>query len=217
MIHAPPLRILVVDEDVTQARLVAQALTARGYAVVGVAGHDEPLAARVARDEPDVLLLRAAAVGRGVLALIESVQRTRPVAVVLFTEDESPTTIKAAVLAGVSAYVTQPLGEARLDAILHAARARFEAQRDLRDQLGRALAALEERKAIDRAKGILMRRHGCDEAAAYALLRTAAMNGKRRIGEMAEQVIRRAARAGDTAHDASPVSSSGSSPVLPQD
>ena len=59
----------------------------------------------------------------------------------------------------------------------------------MQDELERAKTALEERKVIDRAKGILMRAKGLDEEEAYRLLRKTAMNEKKKIAEIAQSVV----------------------------
>jgi two-component system, response regulator / RNA-binding antiterminator len=66
---------------------------------------------------------------------------------------------------------------------------RFNAFSRLQEELDRTKTALEERKVIDRAKGILMKARGLSEEEAYALLRKTAMNEKKKIAEIAQSVI----------------------------
>ena len=61
--------------------------------------------------------------------------------------------------------------------------------RQMRTELAATKRALEERKVIDRAKGILMKAKGIDEEAAYALLRRAAMDQGRKVGDVAEALV----------------------------
>jgi two-component system, response regulator / RNA-binding antiterminator len=97
--------------------------------------------------------------------------------------------IKAAVESGVGAYVVDGLRKERIKPVLEMAISRFAAFRELREELDRTRQALEERKTIERAKGILMRKRDLTEDAAYTLLRKAAMNENRRLVEIAEAVI----------------------------
>ena len=96
---------------------------------------------------------------------------------------------KAAIEAGVSAYVVAGLRAHRIKPILDAAIARFHMFHRMRAELAATKRALEERKVIDRAKGILMKARGIDEDAAYALLRKAAMDQGRRVAEVAQALV----------------------------
>ena len=97
--------------------------------------------------------------------------------------------IEAAVDAGVSAYIVGGLQQERSQNILDLCISRFNAFARLRDELERTRTALDERKVIDRAKGILMKAKTLSEHAAYALLRKTAMNEKKKIAEVAQSVV----------------------------
>ena len=98
-------------------------------------------------------------------------------------------TIRRAVQAGVSAYVVDGLQAQRVRPILEAAIARFEQHRGLQAELDRTRSALEDRKKIERAKGIVMMQRGIGEPAAYGLMRKAAMDQNRRLVEIADSII----------------------------
>ena len=89
----------------------------------------------------------------------------------------------------MSAYVVDGLRADRIRPILDAAIARFHMFRNIREELAATRAALEERKVIDRAKGLLMRAKGISEDEAYALLRRAAMDQKRKIADVARALV----------------------------
>ena len=111
----------------------------------------------------------------------------RPVAMFVDRSDEQLT--RAAIEAGVSAYVVDGLQPERIKPILDAAIARFHLFHKMRAELAATKAALEDRKIIDRAKAILMKARGIDEEAAYALLRKTAMDQKRRVADIAQQLV----------------------------
>ena len=111
----------------------------------------------------------------------------RPVAMFVDRSDEQLT--RTAIEAGVSAYVVDGLQRDRIKPILDAAIARFHLFHKMRAELAATKAALEERKIIDRAKAILMKARGIDEEAAYALLRKTAMDQKRRVADIAQQLV----------------------------
>jgi response regulator NasT len=100
----------------------------------------------------------------------------------MFATDGAPETIRRAVRAGVSAYIVDGLDPARVKSIVASAIATFEEFQRLRQQLA-------ERKHVDRAKAILMKKHGFDEETAYAMLRKRAMERNLRIGEVAQRII----------------------------
>ena len=106
--------------------------------------------------------------------------------IVLFTNDNDTTHVKDAVAAGVSAYIVAGLSPDRIRPILDVAMARFEHEQGLRQELAHAKTELQDRKVIDRAKGIIMQRQGLNEKAAYDKLRKAAMDKGLRLGEVAQ-------------------------------
>jgi response regulator NasT len=107
----------------------------------------------------------------------------------MFVDQSDRGTIEAAVDAGVSAYIVDGLKKERVKNILDLCISRFNAFARVQDELDRTKSALEERKLIDRAKGILMKVKGLSEDNAYALLRKTAMNEKRKIADVAQSVI----------------------------
>ena len=95
----------------------------------------------------------------------------------------------AAIEAGVSAYVVDGLQPARLKPILDAAITRFRVFQRMRTELAETKRALEERKVIDRAKGMVMKARGVSEDEAYAILRKAAMDQNKRVAEVAAALV----------------------------
>ena len=107
----------------------------------------------------------------------------------MFVDRSDQAAIEAAVDAGVSAYVVDGLKRERVKPILDMAISRFNAFSRMTREFEEARSELENRKLIDRAKGILMSTRGLTEADAYALLRKTAMNQNRKISEIAESLI----------------------------
>jgi response regulator NasT len=93
------------------------------------------------------------------------------------------------VAAGVSAYIVAGLSPERIRPILEVAMARFEHEQGLRSELAHAKTELQDRKVIDRAKGLLMQRQSLSEDAAFAKLRKAAMDKGLRMGEVAQRML----------------------------
>jgi response regulator NasT len=109
--------------------------------------------------------------------------------VVMFVDQSDKASIEAAIDAGVSAYVVDGMRKERVKPILDMAISRFNAFHRLREELDRTKQALEDRKIIDRAKGILMKSRNISEEDAYALLRKTAMNESRRMADVARSLV----------------------------
>ncbi|MEA2872657.1 MAG: two-component system, response regulator / RNA-binding antiterminator [Hyphomicrobiales bacterium] len=147
------------------------------------------LLARVYALDPDVILIDLENPSRDELEQMFQVSRAvkRPIA--MFVDQSDTASIQASVDAGVSAYIVGNLQKERIKTILDLCVSRFNAFSRLQGELDRAKSALEDRKVIDRAKGILMKMKKLTEEEAYALLRKTAMNENRKIAEVAQSVI----------------------------
>jgi len=184
------LKVLVVDDVPGRASALELALSAvEGITVACTVASPLELARRVAEHLPDVVLIETESPSRDVLEQLAVMSSSAPRPVVLFTEDAHDESIRAALGAGVSAYIVDGLAPNRLAPIMRVAMERFEADQRLRAELESTKTALEERKLVDRAKGILIKQRGIDEDEAFALLRKHAMDRGIRLGEAAKQVI----------------------------
>ncbi len=190
----PRLKILVIDEDDQRGQTLAAVLEATGYQVVSRSGDDAYLPSVVAEVQPDLVLIDVASPDRDTLEQLSALGQELPRPVVMFARDEDQDTIARAVRAGVSAYITEGLANARVKPIIDVAIAHFRHHQSLRIELERASAALDDRKSIDRAKGLLMARRRIAEPDAYALLRKLAMDRKAKLGDVAREVVATAER-----------------------
>lgn len=183
------LGILIVDQNVVRAAILEEGLRDAGYANVTVVRDMQNLQQRIVNSDPDVIFIDLENPNRDVLEQMFQVSRNvrRPVA--MFVDQSDPATIEAAIEAGVSAYIVDGLKKERIQSILHTTISRFNSFDKLRQELDRTKQALQERKLIDRAKGILMKERGLDEAAAYGLLRRTAMNENLRLADVAQSVV----------------------------
>jgi response regulator NasT len=149
----------------------------------------QSLLARIYALDPDVILIDLENPSRDVLEQMFQVSRAvrRPIA--MFVDQSDAASIQASVDAGVSAYIVDGLKKERIKPILDLCISRFNAFAKLQNELDRAKSALEDRKVIDRAKGILMKLKGLTEDEAYVLLRSTAMREKKKIGEIAQSIL----------------------------
>ncbi|WP_189381315.1 ANTAR domain-containing response regulator [Gemmobacter nanjingensis] len=182
-----PLSIVLIEKIPERAVLITEAL--RAECEVTVIDSEQGLARRIAELAPDLVLIDVANPSRDTLEELSlaSSPMERPVAMFVDRSDRDLT--RAAIEAGLSAYVVNGLRAERLRPVLDAAIARFHLFQRMRAELAATRAALEERKIVDRAKGILMKARGIGEDEAYALLRRTAMDQKKKIVEIAQAIL----------------------------
>jgi len=183
------LRVLLIDGAPGRAALLERALTDAGHHVAARIESSEGLLRRVVDVQPDVIIVDLESPDRDTLENLTAVNRAVPRPIVMFAEDEQSGAIQAAIRAGVSAYVVEGVSNTRVRPLLEVAVARFREYQALRDELEKTRESLAERKLVDKAKGVLMKQRGCDEDAAYQLLRKAAMDRGQRIAEVAKGLI----------------------------
>jgi response regulator NasT len=184
-----PIKIVVIDASPVRSAILEDGLREAGYATVVRIGDHANLLERIYAIDPDVILIGLENPSRDVLEQMFQVSRAvrRPVG--MFVDQTDAASIEAAIDAGVSAYVVDGLRKERVRPILETTISRFNAFARLRSELEQARSQLEERKIVDRAKGVLMRSKNIGEEQAYALLRTVAMNEKKKISEIAQAVV----------------------------
>lgn len=184
-----PLRILIVDQSLARASVIEEGLREAGHEDVVVVRDMQNLLRRIVDADPEVIFIDLENPNRDVLEQMFQVSRSvrRPVA--MFVDRSDSTMIEAAVEAGVGAYVVDGLRKERVQAILDMCISRFNVFARLREELERTRTALEERKLIERAKGIVMQQRGLREDEAYGLLRKAAMDSNLRLAEVARSVV----------------------------
>ncbi len=185
----PSLRILLVDQNADRAAILEEGLREAGLRDITVVRETQSLLRRIVDLDPDVIFIDLENPNRDVLEQMFQVSRSvrRPIA--MFVDQADTETIRAAIESGVGAYVVDGLRKERVKTILDTAVSHFNTFNRLRDELERANQQLDERKVIERAKGILMKERELSESDAYALLRTAAMNENRRIVDVARSVV----------------------------
>jgi response regulator NasT len=182
-------KIVIVDESPIRAAILVEGLRESGFTGVTHISEMHNLLARIYALDPDVILIDLENPSRDVLEQMFQVSRAvrRPVA--MFVDQSDSASIQASVDAGVSAYIVDGLKKERIKPILDLCISRFNAFSKLQDELERTKSALEDRKVIDRAKGILMKLKGLTEDEAYVLLRSTAMREKKKIGEIAQSIV----------------------------
>ena len=183
------LRILVVESNPERVREIVDALREAGWSDVKALAQISALDRTVKEFAPDIVLIDLANPDRDTLEHISYATETTKRAVALFVDQTDDDLTQAALNAGVSAYVVDGLKMERIKPVLQTAIARFKMMRQMQSELDAAKQALEDRKTIDRAKGILMRQRGMSEDEAYNLLRKTAMGQSRKVIDVAQALV----------------------------
>jgi len=179
-----------------------------GIHVLGAADHQD-LVHEVVRQTPDVLVCWDGRPDDAFFATMTSLASTAPLPIVVFTEDHAAEKIERSASSGIHAYVVSGYATHRLRSTIQVARARFHREQALRGELTDVTRRFEERKLVDRAKGILMRARQISEDDAFRILRTTSMHSKQRVGRISQRVI-------DAARDAESVNRAGLLRMLSQ-
>ncbi len=205
-----PLRIVVINSDLQvndpqdthalhqaeRSRSLRIGLLENGFNLVASLPADVYLTERLAQLQPDMIIVDAESDARDALEHVVMATRDERRPIVMFTNDNDTGNARAAVAAGVSAYIVAGLQTERIRPILDVALARFQHEQALRKELDATRtelhelsAALQERKVIDRAKALLMQRQQLSEEAAYAKLRKTAMDKNLKMVEVAQRML----------------------------
>jgi len=187
--HLPDLSDPDGWAEALRLRGLIDSLERGGYAIAGLLGADAQLTERLAALAPDVLIVDAESGARDAIEHVVWATRDAPRPIVLFTDEHDPAHMREAVAAGVVAYVVAGLAPERVRPVIDVAIARFAHEQGLKTALAQANDALRERDVIDRAKALLIAKHGLDEPQAYARLRKTAMNQSITIAEVARRLL----------------------------
>ena len=183
------MRIAIVDESPARAAVIEEGLRAAGLSDIVIFSDRFGIIGRIEAFSPDVVLINLGNPQRDELEEMFTVSRALARPIAMFVDQADDASIEAAIDAGVSAYVVDGLKTERIQPVLDVAIKRFNAFARLHAELDEARGQLAERKAIDAAKALLMKKRGMDEPAAYAALRKAAMDSGRKIGDVADALL----------------------------
>ena len=183
------LTVMLVNDGSGRAAALKEALAAAGVRVVAEVQATPQLADVLAAARPDVVLIDSDAPARDMLEQVCVMGARHGQPVVMFTDDSRRDTIRAALSAGVAAYVVGSVEAARIQPLLEVAIERHQLEQTRRSELASAQQQLAERKVIEKAKGLLMQMKGLDEQTAYKQLRERAMQQQKRLADVAQEII----------------------------
>jgi response regulator NasT len=184
------LRVVVVEDDDAIRLALIQALEQTfGHEVVGQASTGPQMVEIVQQLLPDVVIFDIHLPGLDGLTALKQINEHCPVAAVAITADRDLELVRRASEEQVLAFLVKPFEHYQLGPILQVARARFEELQGLSSENQRLQQTLENRKLIERAKGVLMKRHRWGEAEAFRRLQRAAMNRRTTMADLARKVL----------------------------
>lgn len=183
------LTVMLVDNVPARAAIVEQAMLDNGYRVIRRLESAKHLTVAVNECQPDIVIIDIESPDRDMLENMSRLSKDNPRPIVMFAEEDDATHIEAAIRAGVSAYIVDGMKPSRVKPILQVAVARFREFQALRTELDTVKLQLEDRKLIEKAKGLIMKHQSCDESAAYKALRKLAMDRSQRMIDVATDVI----------------------------
>jgi response regulator NasT len=186
----PPLKIVVVEDDPTVRLFLKETLEkGLGHQVIGEAATGTDMVRTVLEVEPDVVVFDIHLPRLNGLDALRQIYQERVVAAVAITADRDQELVRRALEEHVLAYLVKPVEAHQLGPALHIARAQFAELRELSEENASLRQTLQNRKIIERAKGVLMKRHRWTEAEAFRRLQRGAMNRRTTMVELAQDVL----------------------------
>ena len=183
------LHVVVVEDDASLRNFLAETIRSLGHQVVGEAADGAEMVRTVLAVEPDVVVFDIHLPGLNGLDALRQIYQERVVAAVAITGDRDQELVRRALEEHVLAFLVKPVESHQLGAALLVARARFEELQSLAQENAGLKQTLTNRKTIERAKGVLMKRHRWSEAEAFRRLQRAAMNQRTTMVALAQDVL----------------------------
>jgi AmiR/NasT family two-component response regulator len=183
------LRILLAEDEPAVAASVEEQLRALGHEIVGEAATGEEAVSLAAQTEPDVVVMDIVMPDGDGIEAARRIAEQSPTPVVFLSGHFDEELLEGVVASGGLAYLLKPATSGQLQAALTLARERFREMKDLRNQARRLEQALEARKLVTRAKGLLMRRHGLTEEEAHRRMQKEASRSNMKLVQLARAIL----------------------------
>ena len=183
------LRVVIADDESIIRLDLKETLQRMGHTVVAEAGDGRSAIEMVRREKPDLVVLDVKMPEMDGIDAAKEISNARLAPVVLLTAYSQQDLVRRAMEAGVFGYVVKPFTESDLMPAIGVAIARFEEFSTISSQAESLSQALETRKIVDRAKGVLMDRHGLSEQEAFRRIQQQSMHTRRPMKEIAEAIL----------------------------
>ena len=183
------LRILIADDESIRLLSLRAQLVALGHKVVAEASNGEEAVALAASTQPDLAIIDIRMPVVDGIAAAQRITEARPIPIILLTAYSEAELVERAAQANIATYLMKPVSEEDLMPAITLALIRFRQFQALHREVADLREALEARKLIERAKGILMRRLDLSEEEAFQRLQRQSQNTNRRLAQVAEAII----------------------------
>jgi response regulator NasT len=184
-----PVRVVVAEDEAIIRLDLKEMLEEEGYEVVGETGRGDEAVELVRRLDPDIAILDIKMPGMDGIAAAREIAAERRAAVLVLTAFSQRELVTQAAGAGAIGYLVKPFQKSDLVPAIEVALARFAQVRALEGEVQSLEEQLETRKVVDRAKGLLMDRHGMSENEAFTFIQRTAMSQRVRMKAVAQQVV----------------------------
>ena len=183
------VRVALAEDDAIIRLDLRETLEEEGYTVVGDTGRGDEMLELVAATNPEVVILDIKMPGMDGIEVARCIAESHGAAVVILTAFSQREFVDQAIEAGALAYLVKPFQRSELVPAVEIARARHREMRAITDQAQTLADRLEDRKTIDRARGVLMDEGGLSETDAFRFIQQAAMNERANMADVARQVL----------------------------
>jgi len=182
-------RAIIADDESLIRMDLREMLTNLGYLVVGEVG-DGRSAVNLARElRPDIVIMDIKMPDMDGIEAAKVLTEERVAPVLLLSAYSQQDLVQRAQKAGVAGYLVKPFRESDLTPAIEVALARFSEFRAMEREVDSLQEALETRKAVDRAKGILMDTQGLNETEAFRKIQKMSMNNRKSMRTVADAII----------------------------
>jgi len=187
--YQTPCRILIADDESLIRLDLREMLSHLGYEVVADVGDGQAALELARKLRPDIVIMDIQMPGIDGISAAEYLTSEQIAPVVLLTAYSDQELVERAKSAGVVGYLVKPFREAELLPVIELSLTRFAEFTALRSEVGDLKDALESRKVVERAKGVLMDSHGMSEAEAFRRIRKTSMDARKSMREVAEAIL----------------------------
>jgi two-component system, response regulator PdtaR len=184
-----PTRVVIAEDEAIIRLDLKELLEEEGYEVVGETGRGDEAIELVRQNQPDLVILDIKMPGMDGLTAARHITSERLAAVLVLTAFSQRDLVEQARDAGALAYLVKPFQKSDLVPAIELAIGRFKEMSALAEEVRGLSEQLETRKVVDRAKGILMDRHGLSEQDAFSFIQKRAMAERTKMKAVAEQVV----------------------------
>ena len=183
------IRVVIAEDEAIIRLDLKETLEEEGYDVVGATGRGDKAVELVRELRPDIAILDIKMPGMDGLEAARHITKDRICGVLVLTAFSQREVIEEARDAGALAYLVKPFQKSDLIPAIEVAIGRFREMRALNGEVEELGEQLETRKALDRAKGVLIDKHGLSESDAYGFIQRGAMNQRTTMKAVADMVV----------------------------